>query len=104
MLNVLDIASEPDAVPVNLAGQGDHAVIVAVPEDFLHRCDSLRQADCYRTFHHADNLTRPSTTCAMLCTEAKVAFLSTSSGNSTSNASSSASMTSTDASDVRPSS
>src|SRR3984957_11608780 len=98
MLDVLDIASDADAVRVNLVGHGDHAhsVIVAVSKD------STGPAVCDRTFHHAADLTRPSTTCSMLRTEAKVDFLSTSSGNSMSKASSSASMTSTDACEVRP--
>src|ERR1700744_6203514 len=98
MLDVLDIASDADAVRVNLVGHGDHAhsVIVAVSRD----CTGA--AVCDRACHHAADLTRPSTTCSMLCTEAKVDFLSTSSGNSMSEASSRARITSTDAGEVRP--
>src|SRR5277367_4086247 len=80
-----DVASDADAVPVNLARQGDHALTVIVAL-LRESTDVLLPSG---TWHHASDLTRLSTTCPMLWMEAKVDFLSTSSGNSMSNSSSS---------------
>jgi len=71
-----DIAADADAVPVNLARQGDHALAVIVAL-LRESTDVLLLSG---TWHHASDLTRLSTTCPMLCMEAKVDFLSTSSG------------------------